>query len=259
MLWQGTHFTLLGAGGPAVESRMHKAAWLWLFKDFKHRRLVSYGYHGVRMNDKLEMDTTLAPNLHSVYDVQGGPDAIADEMAQLKSRGWLWHIHGRGRSNVEPPATAASSPGRYAPRGAAARKDNGPPRGVAEDGYPRQQELTRDAGTEVDSVNNSSGARVGLGGPDLEVFPLDEIKPRVADACIATCILWCFRQMLAQAIFYLVFNHKYFYHALVYEMAEVWKRGFAVPAQRAEGGAHETALDVMLELVMAMGWTIGRA
>ena len=61
-----------------------------------------------------------------------------------------------------------------------ARKDGGPPRGVSEDGHPRKTLLTEDTGREVDSVNNSSGKRVGLGGPLRDIFPLDETKPTAA-------------------------------------------------------------------------------
>ena len=38
-------------------------------------------------------------------------------------------------------------------------------------------------------------------------------------------------------------------------MAEIWKLGFALPARRAEGGAHLDTLGVLLEFVMSMGWT----
>ena len=38
-------------------------------------------------------------------------------------------------------------------------------------------------------------------------------------------------------------------------MADVWKTGGGVPARKAGGGAHRAILDVIHELVMAMGWT----
>ena len=41
--FKDTECELLGAGGPALETRLHKEAMLWLFKDYPHRRLVSYG------------------------------------------------------------------------------------------------------------------------------------------------------------------------------------------------------------------------
>lgn len=43
---------LPGAGGPAMESRMHKEA-LWLFKDYRRRRLVSFIEHGVRLDNTM--------------------------------------------------------------------------------------------------------------------------------------------------------------------------------------------------------------
>lgn len=33
---------------------MHKEAWLWLFKDYPHRRLASYVYHSMRLGDSLD-------------------------------------------------------------------------------------------------------------------------------------------------------------------------------------------------------------
>ena len=45
--------------------------------------------HGVRLADNLERDTVIAPNLYSLYEVPGGPDAVADEVQKLKARGWL--------------------------------------------------------------------------------------------------------------------------------------------------------------------------
>ena len=106
---------------------------------------------------------------------------------------------------------------------------------MSEDGHPRKTLLTEDTGMEVDSINNSSGKRAGLGGPLRDIFPLDETKPTAEDACTDLCILWCLADMLQVAIVMLLFDFKYFFHILAYEMAEVWKRGFAVPA-RARGG-----------------------
>ena len=87
LLFTGGSCELLGAGGPALETRLHKAAWLYAFRSYPHRRLLSYGIHGVRMGDTLEPDTTIAPNLFALYEVEGGADAVADELHELKERG----------------------------------------------------------------------------------------------------------------------------------------------------------------------------
>lgn len=62
---------LLEAGGPALESRLHKEARLWLLKDYKHKRLASYMVHRVSLGDTLDLDTVVAPNLYSQYEVHG--------------------------------------------------------------------------------------------------------------------------------------------------------------------------------------------
>ena len=67
-------------------------------------------------------------------------------------------------------------------------------------------------------------------------------------------VIWCLADLLGVAAITVLFDYKYFFHVLTYEMAEIWKRGMAVPAARRSGGA-SGALDWMLELVMAMGWT----
>ena len=248
--------TLLGAGGPAVESNLSKDALLYMLRDYTHRRFVSYCVHGVRLSDTLPLDTTVAPNLYSLYLVQGGPDAVANEMDNLKGRGWYGSSAGWSAGPLEGHGAnrQLTSPRRISPRGSTERKD-GPPRGLAEEGWPRQPVWTSDAQTEVDSLNNSSGKRVGQGGPDLDAWPLREGKPRVEDECVNACVLWCLARTLVLSLLVLLFDYKYFFHQLVYEMAELWKMGFAVPARATDGGAHPELLDELLEYVLSMGWT----
>ena len=258
MRFIGAKCELLGAGGPALATRLHKEAMLWLFKDYPHRRLLSLIVHGVRMSDgmEVEMHTSVAANLDSLYDVEGGADAVANESAVLQKRGWLMK---REQSSVRSrlggaAERAPASPMITGPRGAVKRKDGGPPRGVADDTHPRKEVYTIDSGEKVDSINNASGRRVGKGGPDREAWPNDEVKPRAEDASVDTLIVWCLADLLGVAPIAVLFDYKYFFHVLTYEMAEIWKRGLAVPAARRSGGA-SGALDWMLELVMAMGWT----
>ncbi|KAL3928932.1 MAG: hypothetical protein SGPRY_002181 [Prymnesium sp.] len=194
---------LLGAGGPAAKSRvMHKEAWLWLFKDYPHKRLSSYIYHGVRLGDTLELDIVIAPNLFSLYEVSGGAHAVADEMHSLAIGAGLW---ARGERSL-------------------VRTEGRPGRGIAEDGFPRGPEFTLDLNTPVDSINNLSGARVRLGGPRRDIYTR--------------------REMLPVAVLVMLFDYRYFFYHLVYELAEVWKRGFCVPARAERGGAHPEVLDV---------------
>ena len=274
MLFASGRCELLGAGGPAFESTIEKPAALSLFAGFKHRRLVSYMVHGVRAADTLEFDTALAPNLLSMYDVPGGADAIANEQAIIKARGWVLSSagydvgdvgavgggdEGAGGEEADEPLgkpRLLSSPHRKNPRGMQPRKDGGPPRGVAEGGFPRVDMYTEDGDHLVDSFNNSSGDRVGRGGPDLEAFPLKEGKPTSDDACTGMVILSGIAQILGVSLLIRLFDYKYFFHHLVWEAAELWKMGFEVPARRPRvGGAHPTLLDWLIEMVMAMGWT----
>ena len=242
---------LLGAHRPTLESAMHKAAFLWELRNYRNKRLVSFIVHGVRLGDELALDTTIAPNLFSLLEVAGGPDAVADKMHVLKLRGWYSSSAGtRQKGEVaEPgPTLILTSPARIFPRGAVPRKDGGPPRGVAEQGHPRQEELMRDAQTPVESLNASSGEGNAL-------FPQKEIKPRIEDSCTNFCILDALAETLDEPVLALLFDYKYFFHQFVYEMAEIWKMGFALPARKAEGGAHASVLDMLIELVLSMGWT----
>lgn len=62
-------------------------------------------------------------------------------------------------------------------------------------------------------------------------------------------------ELLKVAVLVMLFDFTYFFHHLAYEMAEVWKRRFGMQARAAQGGTHPEVLDLLAELVMAMGWT----
>lgn len=95
------------------------------------------------------------------------------------------------------------------PRGAIPRKEGGPPRGIEEDGFPRGPELRLALNIPVDSINTSSGARVGLGGPRRDIYPMDEVKPRVEDACVSMCILWAVAELpRVAAVIVMLFDYK---------------------------------------------------
>jgi len=235
---------LLGAHGPTLDSAIHKAAFLAELKDFPNRQLLSFIEYGVRMGDDLAFNTTIAPNLFSLAEVVGGADAVAEEMHALKIRGWYASSAGTGaaRGTAPPqPARLLASPIRICPRGAVPRKDGGPPRGVAEQEHPRQQELPRDAQTPVNSLNNASG-------DGNKLFPQKEIKPRIKDACVNICILDTLAESLGVAVLMLLFDYKYFFHQLVYDLrdggdleAGLRSAGKASRGRRAPGHARRVA------------------
>ena len=168
------------------------------------------------MADTLDMTTLIAANLHSLYDERSGADAVADESVKLQRRGWLVAKPLGTRAHRDVVETAPTSPMVTGPRGAQERKDGELPRGVADDGHPRIDLFTCDSGEKVES-----SARVGLGGPDRESWPIDETKPRSSDACVDTMVLWCLADLLGVSVLMILFDYKYFFHTLAYEMAEV--------------------------------------
>ena len=258
---------------PATRVRMHREAVLWMLRDYPHRQLVSFLVHGVSLHDDLPMQTSIAANLLSFYDVPGGPDGVAEEMHGLKTRGWYLSSAGTEVASAteaaavttKPAATIEArlitSPARINPRGAVARKDLGPPRGVAELGYPRRETFTVDTGDPVTSVNVATSTAHGVATGDA-FWARDEIKPRPADLVFNILVLRAMGNLLraatggvTPAILLILFDYKYFFHALAYMSGEVWKTGCAVPARASPGKAHRTLYDVLAELVLAMGWT----
>lgn len=114
---------------------------------------------------------------------------MKDEMQALKVRLWYASNIGAGDSRDPAPAHMLTSQTRMGPRRAVPRKDGGPPRSIAEDGFPRGLEFTLDLNTPVDSMNNSLGTRLGLGGSRCDIHPtMDEVKPRVEDTSISVCM-----------------------------------------------------------------------
>ena len=269
---------------PAARVRMHREAVLWMLRDFPHRQLVSFLVHGVTLHDDLPLQTSIAANLLSFYEVRGGPDAVAEEMHGLKERGWYLSSAGLA-ATAETPTTATvaagtagtsvvaatasptqaarllTSPARINPRGAVPRKDLGPPRGVAELGYPRRETFTADTGEIVTSINVATSTEHSATTDD-KFWARQEVKPRPGDLMCNLLVLramgnllWAAAGGTAPATLLILFDYKYFFHALAYMAGEVWKTGCAVPAREASGTASRTRLDVLLELVLAMGWT----
>jgi hypothetical protein len=292
VLWERDGKCVLADGRlPATRIRMHREAALWLLRDYPHRQLVSFLVHGVTLHDDLPLQTSIAANLLSFYDVRGGPDAVAEEMQGLKERGWYLSSAGlvatttaatSETANSAHTATAAAtasarpaaeptprlrearlmtSPARINPRGAVPRKDLGPPRGVAELGHPRRETVTIDTGEVVTSVNEATSTERSAAKGD-EFWARPEVKPRPGDLVLNLLILRAMGNHLrsafggtAPAILLILFDYKYFFHSLAYMAGEVWKTGCAVPARAAPGVAHRKRYDVLAELVLAMGWT----
>eukprot|EP00965_Chrysotila_dentata_P039833 1323307-Pleurochrysis_carterae.AAC.1 len=67
--------------------------------------------HGVVHGDDLPFQTAIPPNLFSLYQVEGGPGAVAAELDALRARGWY-----TGRRGAVP--ALPTSPIRICPRGA---------------------------------------------------------------------------------------------------------------------------------------------
>lgn len=144
-------------------------------------------------------------------------------MQALKVRLWYASNIGAGDGRDPAPAHMLTSQTRMGPHWAVPRKDGGPPGIIAEDGFPRGLEFTLDLNTPVDSMNNYLGR---LGGPrrDILYLTMDEVKPRVEDACISVCS--CMHLVgdggaaAGGGARHMQFD-KYFLYEMVYELAEV--------------------------------------
>ena len=80
---------VLNVEGLATDTHLHQEAWHTYFSDYPHQRLLQMCEEGVTFQDSLEWQIVICPNLHSLYDCEGGIDAVADEMHQLcHDRGW---------------------------------------------------------------------------------------------------------------------------------------------------------------------------
>eukprot|EP00965_Chrysotila_dentata_P177039 5846894-Pleurochrysis_carterae.AAC.1 len=159
-------------------------------------------------------------------------------MDALRGRGW--YVGSRG-----PVPALPTSPIRICPRGAVPCKDGGPPRGVAEEGWPRQDTVTADIGEPVDSLNNSSGKRRGLPPSD---FWVDESKPTLADAALNLIALAPPARMLHAATLVILFDFKYFFRQFSYALHSAWKMGLAAPATGERGDASGDDVWALLEL-----------
>ena len=188
---------------PAARVRMHREAVLWMLRDFPHRQLVSFLVHGVTLHDDLPLQTSIAANLLSFYEVKGGPDAVAEEMNGLKDRGWYLSSAGLAAAaeNASPLQSARllTSPARINPRGAVPRKDLGPPRGVAELGHPRRETFTVDTGEIVTSVNVATSAESSAAAGD-EFWARKEVKPRPGDLMFNLLILRAMGNLMRSAM-----------------------------------------------------------
>ncbi|KOO23677.1 hypothetical protein Ctob_003728 [Chrysochromulina tobinii] len=170
--------------------------------------------------------------------------AVASTAAQKADTAAMAPVQPAAELTSLREARLMTSPARINPRGAVARKDLGPPRGVAELGHPRRETVTTDTGEIVTSVNEATSTERSVAtGDDFWARP--EIKPRPSDLVLNLLILRamgnCLRPAFggtAPAILLILFDYKYFFHSLAYMAGEVWKTGCAVPARAAPGVAH---------------------
>ena len=196
--FRGDRCEALDERGPAAPEKVHARAFLWYFRDFPNRQLASFVCHGVRMHVDMPLQTTLSPPLFALFDVKGGADAVVDEYHMLESQ----------REWVKGAPLPLTSPARMAPRSATERA-GGPPRGLAELGWPRKPHRDH-AGDEVVSVNASTGKKAAAAAGDT-FYPLNETKPGLREACHNIMIVWVIADMLGLAIILLLFDYKYFF------------------------------------------------
>ena len=130
--------------------------------------------------DDLAHQIVITSNLHSLYDTEGGIDAVADEMHELcHMRGWY--------SASDNGLQLLTIPSRLMPRGCVPRPNGGPPRGLAEQGAPRKELLTASGG-QVEALNVSAGPVRHTAG-DTSPKWFTEVKPTLADAAVNAAIL----------------------------------------------------------------------
>ena len=125
--------TLAPMCGRAGEGQLRNEVLARLLGACGYNELLYFIKFGVITKANLEPQIVIMPNLLSLYNVTGGIDAVADEYAILAERGWY-------------PSNGVSIPyllWRCAPRGAVARKDGGPPRGIVDQGGPSTRSCSR--------------------------------------------------------------------------------------------------------------------
>ena len=227
--------------GKAVESKfvVNGERLVQLLDACVDKELLSFIRAGVLMKADLEPQIVIFPSLLSLYNVEGGVDAVATEYGEQQRRGWYT------MNDFIPFA-----PWRAAPRGAVPRKDGGPPRGIVDEGQPRK-ELSTERSEPVVPLNEACK----LDSDDFAEYRkwYKEIKPFFADAAVAGSVLRSAADILGQPVYTIAFDFRYFFMQMTYCKSELWKAGSLMPEAEPEGKAG--AVRAMTEHVMAMGFT----
>jgi hypothetical protein len=243
---------LLDVAAPAVATHLNLEAWRRHFAGHRNRRLFSFVVNGVQYRDELPLQTMMAGNLQSLYETDGGLDAVVDAMHGLASKyGWL-HKSSTWQPDIVPlrtPPTGATD--RKVALGAAPAE----PRPLADQGHPHgpptQEVVTEGAHDPVVALNPSAGPmRHSRGDTDPKWWT--ERKPTARHAAVNLAILGHFACLLRTIVLLLAFDFSKFFHQLVLCGSEIWKTGRLLP-ERLEAGGASPDLVSMVELVLSMG------
>jgi len=199
---------------------------------------------GVVLKAGVRPQIVIMPNLNSLY--QGGEgvavDAVVDELYSLVDRGW-YSTH----------TFIPFIPWRCAPRGAVARPGGGVPRGIVDNGAPRNALHTWPRGEPVVSVNQASGPmRPPHGTEPSGIKWHQEHKPLFKHACRNGLILWNIARAAGQPLFVFAFDFKYYFHQLYLRYGEWWLAGSVMPARLRQDGVPDTLVTIV-EMVLSMG------
>ena len=199
---------------------------------------------GVVLKAGVRPQIVIMPNLNSLYQGDEGVavDAVVDELYSLVDRGW-YSTH----------TFIPFIPWRCAPRGAVARPGGGVPRGIVDNGAPRNALHTWPRGEPVVSVNQASGPmRPPHGTEPSGIKWHQEHKPLFKHACRNGLILWNIARAAGQPLFVFAFDFKYYFHQLYLRYGEWWLAGSVMPARLRQDGVPDTLVTIV-EMVLSMG------
>ena len=218
------------------------------FADLPDRELVSMLKGGVTFKTNLTPQIVIMPNLMSLYEEADGGgaslDAVTDALHALVERGW-YSTH---------TSFIPFVPWRCAPRGAVPRPGGGVPRGIVDNGGPRQDLATWPAGELVIPVNESAGPM----RPPRDASPSDSVKwhaegkPQLPDAAGNGAILADIAWRAKLPIYTFAFDFQFYFHQLFLRHGEWWLAGSLMPERLRAGGASDVMVAIV-EKVLSMG------
>ena len=243
---------LLDVAAPVIATHLNLEAWRRHFSGHRNRRLFSFVVHGVQYRDSLPLQIMMSGNLKSLYETEGGLDAVVDALHGLSAKyGWL-HKSSTWQPDIVPL--------RQPPTGAADRKpgiDAAPtePRPLADQGHPygppTQEVVTEGARDPVEAFNPSAGPmRHTIGDPDPKWWT--ERKPTAQQAAVLLAVLGHLAGLVHTIVLLLAFDFSKFFHQLVLCGSELWKTGRLIPERLQAGGASPDLVS-LVELVLSMG------